>query len=254
MKTRTDPAAIPHLTFSGLVNLPLIRHAVFTRTGGVSLAPYDTLNVSHGTEDAHSHVNRNRELICESMGADRLVFVHQVHGDHILVVDETIPVNTDQVKADAMVTDVPGKFLALQVADCQPVLLADPVRNVVGAVHSGWRGSISDIVGKTATAMVREYGCRPENIRVGIGPSLGPCCAEFVNYRTEIPKRFWQFKNDINHFDFWAITRHQMLAKGVLEKHIEVAGICTKCHADRFFSFRRQSITGRFAAVVGIME
>ena len=91
-----------------------------------------------------------------------------------------------------------------------------------------------------------------ENILAGIGPSLGPCCGEFVNYRKELPEGFWKYGDDANRFDFWAVSRDQLTASGVREKNIHLSRLCTKCRTDLFFSYRGEGTTGRFMAVIGL--
>jgi len=100
--------------------------------------------------------------------------------------------------------------------------------------------------------MQQHFGCHPDAILAGIGPSLGPCCAEFINYKTEIPQEFWRYKDPGDHFDFWAISYDQLLNGGVLAKHIESCQMCTRCRTDDFFSYRAEKTTGRFAAVIGM--
>ena len=156
--------------------------------------------------------------------------------------------------ADAMVTDIYGRNLVIQIADCQAVLLYESSRRVIANVHCGWRGSIQNIIGRTVTTMEQHFGCRPNRILAGIGPSLGPCCAEFINYSKEIPMKFWQYKGLNQHFDFWSLSRDQLKAAGVAEINIESSGICTRCHTDDFFSYRAERTTGRFAAVIGLTE
>jgi polyphenol oxidase len=192
------------------------------------------------------------------MGGSGLVFLHQVHGNdfHIIAakertLDPAAPVALE--KADALITDAPGINLVIQVADCQAVLLVDPVLRVIANVHSGWRGSIGNIIGGTVAAMKDRFGCRPKNIQAGIGPSLGPCCAEFMHYKTEIPDKFWKYKDTGVLFDFWAISRDQLVDAGVPDKQIRSSGICTRCRTDLFFSYRKEGKTGRFAAVVGLI-
>jgi hypothetical protein len=102
--------------------------------------------------------------------------------------------------------------------------------------------------------MQQHFGCRPNRILAGIGPSLGPCCAEFINYKTEIPREFWRYKGPDDHFDFWAISFDQLLNAGVRAKHIESSQICTRCRTDEFFSYRAEKTTGRFAAVIGLKQ
>jgi polyphenol oxidase len=156
------------------------------------------------------------------------------------------------LNGDAIVTDLPHKNLVIQVADCQAVLLYDPIRHVVGNVHSGWRGSLQDVIGKTVRVMKKHFMSNPEDIVAGIGPSLGPCCAEFVNYPIEIPEKFWKYKIRENYFNFWSLSRDQMKSEGLLDENIETSEICTKCRRDLFFSYRGEQVTGRFSAVVGL--
>ncbi|MDY0223311.1 MAG: polyphenol oxidase family protein, partial [Desulfobacterium sp.] len=140
--------------------------------------------------------------------------------------------------------------LVIQVADCQPVLLLDPVKKVVANIHSGWRGSIQNIIGRSVDAMVDNFGSDPQTILAGIGPSLGPCCSEFVNYTREIPEHLWIYKDEKEHFNFWRISADQLTERGLKPENITLAGICTRCAADTFFSYRDNNTTGRFAAVI----
>jgi YfiH family protein len=144
-------------------------------------------------------------------------------------------------------------LLTILVADCQPVMLFDPVRSVIANIHSGWRGSIINIIGRTVAEMQKRFGCLPADIHAGIGPSLGPCCAEFVNYREEIPESLWSYRVSNHHFDFWAMSRDQLLQAGLLPGRIEIGGLCTRCRRDLFFSYRAARRTGRMAAIIGMM-
>jgi len=153
-----------------------------------------------------------------------------------------------------MVTDVKGITLVIQVADCQPVFIYDPFRQVVGNVHSGWRGSINNIIGRTISVMESEFGCRARDLLASVGPSLGPCCSEFINYRTEIPMRFWNYRQKNNRFDFWCLSRDQLSAAGVLRKNISISNLCTSCRTDLFYSYRKEKETGRFAAAIGLRD
>jgi hypothetical protein len=229
-----------------------VEHAVFLRTHGCSEAPFDRLNVSLAVGDAADRVARNRCLVAGALNADELVFMRQVHGNGVRVVDGRPAAGTDPPEADALITDRAGRFLVVQAADCQPILMVDPARRVVASVHCGWRGSLADVAGCTVAALQRRFGCRAQDLLVGIGPSLGPCCAEFVNYRSEIPERLWGYRRNPAHFDFWSMTRDQLTAAGVRAEHIELSRLCTRCHADRFFSYRAQRRTGRFPAVIGL--
>ena len=245
--------------FENLANLQGIDHGIFTRNAGHSQPPFASLNISYGIGYEEKAVARNRGLISGIMGAGEMTYLDQVHGCEIVVLgrdqNEMVPNNsvaTRPLIADAVVTDRPENYLVIQVADCQSVLMYEPARQVVANVHSGWRGSIGNIIGRTIEAMQRHFGCRPDGILAGIGPSLGPCCAEFINYKTEIPKEFWRYKDSADHFDFWAISSDQLINAGVLGKNIESSQMCTRCRTDDFFSYRAEKTTGRFAAVIGL--
>ncbi len=230
-----------------------VGHAIFLRTRGSSDAPFDHLNVSLAVGDDVLRVGQNRQLVADALDAPELVFVRQVHGVGVRVVDGRPAGDAAALpEADVLITDRAGKFLVVQVADCQAILMYDPVRRVVANVHCGWRGSVADVAGRTVKTLHDGFGCEPKDLLAGIGPSLGPCCAEFVNYREEIPPRLWGYRRDTVYFDFWAMTRDQLIAAGVRGEHIETSGLCTRCNTDRFFSYRGEKRTGRFPAVIGL--
>jgi len=243
--------------FENLAACRGIDHRVFTRHSGFSQHPFASLNVAFGVGDVEENVVQNRNIISCSMAAGDLVFVRQVHGVTIadLSLEEQGLGNETTHKpftADAMLTDRPHKYLVIQVADCQAVLMYETARRVAANVHCGWRGSIQNILGLTVETMKQRFDCSPENIIVGIGPSLGPCCAEFINFKTEIPQELWRYKDSNHYFDFWSVSRDQLIRAGIPEKNIESSRICTRCRTDEFFSYRSAKITGRFAAVIGL--
>ena len=243
--------------FENLAQFSGVDHGIFTRNAGHSQAPFASLNVSYGIGDEDKAVARNRELISGVMGTGEMTYIRQVHGREVAVLGcdqkaENSPVAPQALTADAVVTDRSENYLVIQVADCQSVLMYEPVRRVVANVHSGWRGSIQNIIGCTVDAMKQYFGCSPDDILAGIGPSLGPCCAQFINYETEIPKEFWDYKDPDDHFDFWAISTDQLMKAGVRERNIESSQMCTRCRTEEFFSFRAEKTTGRFASVIGL--
>jgi polyphenol oxidase len=276
----THKNGVSFLEFKKLARLPGILHGIFTRNSGVSTGPFKSLNVSFGVGDNDQNVMRNREILSKCLNQQDLVFADQVHGsrvmvfskenDDIMVFDSlgygeaepseilsrrigmSNPDSGHKYVGDALVTNIRKKFLVIQVADCQSVILYDPVQQVVANVHSGWRGSINDIIGFTIKVMKKSFGCDAGDIVAGIGASLGPCCAEFVNYEKEIPKRYWKYKDDNDHFDFWSLSCDQLYRAGVLTDNVNLSRLCTKCHPDRFFSFRGEGATGRFASVIGL--
>ncbi|WP_035240828.1 peptidoglycan editing factor PgeF [Desulfobacter vibrioformis] len=257
-------AALKPLTFDHLNAFPGLVHGVFSRAGGYSKDAFSGLNIGLSTGDDPDVVNRNRRRMLSSLDLTRVLFFNQVHGTDIAVIksekDAADAAWEGQggapskiFKADAAVTNRKDLGLVIQVADCQAVVLYDPEKEVIANVHSGWRGSVDNILGRCINAMVTQFGCTPANIRAGISPSLGPCCAQFMNYKQEIPKSFWKYKDkDRPYFDFWQISRDQLGAYGVLDEHIETMGLCTRCRTDLFYSFRANKVTGRFAAVIAL--
>lgn len=244
--------------FPNLAEFSDIRHGIFTRNCGHSKNPYQSLNVSLSVGDNDSDVKENRQIISKCMGGNELVFANQVHETNILILSKNNVRLAEEAfgkpgVGDAMVADIPEKFLTVQVADCQAVLMYDPFRRVVANVHCGWRGSINNIIGKTIKIMADIFGSNASHIVAGISPSLGPCCAEFINYKTEIPDRLWKYKDGSNQFDFWSLSLDQLCNAGVLIENICLSQICTKCNTDIFFSFRGEGITGRTAAVIGLV-
>ena len=254
---RITDNGVTYFQFNHLAACPEINHGIFSRSSGRSRPPFHSLNVSKGIGDDDKYVEENRHIIARCIGGEELVFAEQVHGRRVLIVNPQNGADagkqaSEQLVGDAMVSDCVEKFLVVQIADCQAVLLYDQSRHVVANVHCGWRGSIDNIIGRTVAVMKNHYGCSPGGIRAGIGPSLGPCCAEFINYKNEIPMEFWQYKDSRDHFDFWSVSRDQLIESGLLEKNIESSQICTRCHKDEFFSYRAEKTTGRFAAVIGL--
>lgn len=246
------------LTFLCLTAVPGLVHGVFDRRGGVSLPPYDSLNVAWSNGDQKSAVCQNLMRVKEALGITDLVAAPQVHGDNIVVIDQkTLPPQDPHLPAritpaaDALISRLSGVGLMIKVADCQAVFVVDPVRQVVANVHCGWRGSVQGILGKVVDLMANLFQSRPVDLLAAISPSLGPCCAEFCNYCQELPASFLPYRIGNNHFDFWAISRRQLEEAGLRPEHIETANRCTVCDGDRFFSYRSAKVTGRMAAVVG---
>jgi YfiH family protein len=249
---RPDPSGeIPYLEFPSLASCAEIRHAVYTRHGGVSQGNFRSLNVGLLTGDRPENVRANLAIIRNTLGARSLKTVRQVHGTHIAIMGEArSSVCEEPVQADAMITALPGVALVVKQADCQAVILFDPSRRVVSNIHCGWRGHRENLIGTVVDRMRADFGCKPSDLRAGIGPSLGPCCGEFVTHERLFPGSFSRFMVRRNYFDFWAISRWQLREAGVKEDHIETAAICTKCNPTLFYSYRAEGTTGRFATAV----
>jgi len=237
-------------------NDPRCSHAFFNRHGGEGLSPFDTNNISFGVGDDISTVRKNREMVRRSLQLDSLVSARQVHGDRVHWCSGDSFQESEIDGVDALITEQPGVGLMIQQADCQAVLLFDPIRPAIGAIHCGWRGSVAGIIGKTVDRMRECFSTDPAHLRAAVSPSLGPCCGEFINYNDEIPIDFHGFQVRETYFDFWQITRWQLQECGISEKVITVAGICTVCSPD-YFSYRRAcrdglGITGRNCSVIAL--
>jgi YfiH family protein len=241
---------IPFFRFPGLSKCVDLAHFVFTRHGGVSDSSFQSLNVSFSTGDSTKNVETNLSLIQEVTGARALRFMNQAHGKNIVNLREpALDRSTGPFAADAMVTDAPGVALLVKQADCQAVIVYDPLRKAVANVHCGWRGNTQGLLGDVVAAMKTEFGCDPSRMRAAIGPSLGPCCAEFVTHQEIFPESFRPFMTRDNYFDLWAVSRSQLVHSGLKPEHIESAGWCTRCRTDLFYSYRGEGRTGRFATV-----
>ena len=196
-------------------------------------------------------MRENLKIIQNTVGAGQLISMNQVHGKDILILKQEAPNFVQKTaKADAMITDLPGLAITVKQADCQGIIIFDPLKNVISNVHCGWRGNTVDILGSVVKRMSQDFGSKAPDLVAAIGPSLGPCCGEFIDYKNIFPKEFRRFMVKENHFDLLQISRWQLIKAGLKEENIEVANICTKCRTDLFYSYRAEGITGRFATVV----
>jgi len=132
------------------------------------------------------------------------------------------------------------------------VLFFDPEHRVVANAHCGWRGQVHRVLETTVSLLARHFGSRPEALLAAIGPGLGPCCAEFRHYRRELPPEFWKYQVRPHYFDLWQLSCDQLTAAGLTPGNIEVAALCSRCQPQEFFSYRRDRVTGRQAAVIGL--
>jgi YfiH family protein len=221
----------------------------------MSPPPYDRLNTSHDVGDLPAHVAANLVVIKNSVGAAQLIYMNQVHGTGILVIRTGDEMTGDEMPtADAILTNVPDLAILVKQADCQGVILFDPNTGVVAVVHCGWRGSVANILTKVVARMKGEFRCQECDLLACIGPSLGPCCAEFVDYKRIFPEYFQEFKVNTAHFDLKAISRWQLLNAGLREENIQISDICTRCHTDLFYSYRGEGKTGRFGTVAMLRQ
>jgi YfiH family protein len=247
---------IPFYKFKRFSEFVELEHLIFTRLGGVSSPPFASLNVSYDTGDEADKVRENLRRIRAAANCSSLIYARQNHSSHIAVLlqyprfDPAVPYPLHG--KDGFITRLPGLLMMIKVADCQAIFLYDPRNRVAAIIHAGWRGSTQNILGIAVQLMGISFQSDPRDIIAGIGPSLGPCCAEFRHWQQELPPSFTRFQVHKNQFDFWAISQHQLLEAGLLSENIEVAGLCTKCHPEVFFSYRGEGKTGRFAMALAI--
>jgi YfiH family protein len=234
------------------------RYGMFDRHHGVSEGQYASLNIGLAVGDPADSVKANRSLVKERLGASFLLSARQVHGAGVYQLEDTLTDDLEVDGFDALITRQRGVGLVIQHADCQAILLYDPVRQAIAAIHSGWRGSVINLLGDTIAAMSRVYGTDPQHLQAFISASLGACCAEFIHYERELPAAFQQFMTTDNHFDFWQISKQQLLSAGVQESSITLPTICTSCSND-YFSYRRacrtgNGVTGRNCSAIVLSE
>ena len=258
--------------FESLLRHEEIRHFVSTRIGGASSAPYESLNLSFGVGDDPQNVLKNRKLLAGALGIQMtsLTCAKQVHDAHVRIVSEGMRGKgaADYESAingtDAMVTNAANICLTILVADCVPILFYDPSKRVIGTAHAGWKGAIQQVAKKTVTVFRQDFGCLPQDIIVGIGPSIGPCCYEVGSEVISQAKDVFGTKEDCMsnesadgkaYFDLKSANLKQLLQAGIPEKNIEVPKTCTCDHSDLFFSYRHEKgKTGRFGAGIVIID
>jgi purine-nucleoside/S-methyl-5'-thioadenosine phosphorylase / adenosine deaminase len=282
-------ARIAILKADTLSTFPWLIHGFSTRLGGSSKAyGGHSLNLGFTGTDARASVERNRSAFLRELGMPprkvSLVTLRQVHSSVIYHVDK---VPEHHLVGDGVITNTPGLLLAIQTADCLPVLLIDPVCRAVGAFHAGWRGTLARIVEKGAGEMRRCFGTDARDLHVAIGPGVHNCCYEVgeeLQQQFEAQFRyaadlFRQLKEDQplkekypllfltarppGHgpreperrifFDLVEANRRQLLDLGVRKKNIFASDLCTSCRNDLLFSYRKEKgVTGRLMGVVGI--
>jgi len=266
-----------------LAPIPWLVHGFSTRPGGISaLDDERVLNTGAVEWDSRENVTENRRRLQSAAGGTelKLIPLSQFHSD-VICAFQNVP--AEPGRGDASVTRTPGLLLAVQTADCVPILLLDPGNRAVAAVHAGWRGTLRRILGKTVGRMQMEFGSRPQDLLAAIGPAIGGCCYQVG---TEVASAFAaQFSNAADFFDElrtggepnplqWlnrmppghqpapnkvllnlrAANRWQLLEAEVPEQNIVTSDLCTACHTELLFSYRKEgSRSGRLMSVVGIL-
>lgn len=257
------------IKFENLSRIPGLKHFITTRAGGISLAPYNSLNLGLHTDDNPAHVLENRRLLAVETGIEpeKFLYASQVHSGDVKIIDQEAIIKgvlTLNPRTDATITNLPGICLMVMVADCVPLLLFDPVKRVSAVIHAGWRGTVQHITSNTVSKMVEHYGCNPLNIIAGIGPSIGACCYEVgEEVRRVVEESFGTSEGYLvyhqhstkPHFDLIYANQKQLTDNGLRPENIETAELCTRCRQDILFSSRASAgVTGRFAAGICMVE
>ncbi len=264
MKYTNHDHQLPILQFDNLLQSERIQHAVFTRQGGVSPAPFSSLNLSVSVPDdkAFVYANRRRAYSIFGRDTDSVVHAHLVHEAKVGRVNQDDN-GTWIAHTDGIISNQPGCALTMNYADCTPIFLFDPIHDAIGLGHAGWKGTVRDLPGALVRAMTAEFGSDPASLLAGIGPAIGPCCYEvdepvisqvresFVDAESLLldgqngaPKA----NGDRLYFDLPEANRRNLQRAGV--QQIEMSGLCTACRTDLFFSHRAEKgKTGRFGTI-----
>jgi len=241
---------------SSLLEPASVEHAFLTRRGGVSEAPFDSLNFDSRDSDPLENVGRNLSLVSCAFGldAETLVTVNQVHGNNVLLVDDRVQHLRKRVDADAVITALPGVPVGILTADCLPILLSDPVKGAVAAVHAGWKGSAAGVVLKTIEQMKKKFSTRASDLYAALGPYIGPCCYTVgENVASEFERNFGAGSVDYiqkifgdMRLDIGMANVAQLVEAGVRRERISMEPACTSCNNGLFFSYRKENgVTGR---------
>lgn len=252
--------------FSSLASQPGVLHGVTTRLGGVSEAPYRGLNLGFGSGDSHACVEENRRRLASAVGLDPRSFrtVQQVHGTAIAVLHSPRKGARGSIRDnDSLATRLSGVTLLVLSADCALILFYDPVSKGIAAVHAGWRGTVAGAAAAAVRCLSQAFGSHPADLLAGIGPAIGPCCYEIDGPVIRAVQSFLPEDADAilipktcgkAHLDLWEANRRQLLRAGVPSAAISVAGICTRCRRDEFYSQRAEGApTGRFGAFIALV-
>lgn len=265
-----NATSVPYYSFPSLDALSFVRHGFSTRLGGVSKGIFASMNLSFTRGDSEEAVIENFKRFCDAIGVDYTHTVISAQEHHTVVLAVTredcgrgVIRERGYTDIDGLMTNEPGVVLCTQYADCVPLFFADPVKRVVATSHSGWKGTVAQIGAVTVRRMQEVYGSDPKDILAGIAPSIGPCCFE-VDEPVAVAFRELPFADDTIvrddhngkfHVDLWETNRRILLSAGLRPEHITVTDLCTKCHADTFWSHRvTGGERGSLAAFISIAE
>ncbi len=236
---------------------------VFTlRQGGVSLTPYNLLNLGFHVGDHHQNVLKNRKLImsCFNLDINQMTTAEQIHGNRsVLVKEELIGRGAQSYEdsisgTDALICGLNNVPLALFFADCVPLVIVDPVTRCIAVIHAGWRGIMDNIIPRTLSKFGKCFDVKIPQLIAYIGPSIGRCCYEVGQPLIERFKAKFNMTIEGSKIDLPRLVKTELRREGVLGERIISADLCTSCRSDMFFSFRRENETGRQAALVALLD
>jgi len=244
------------VTFPQLKAIP---HATSTRPGGFSQGAYDSLNLGLMSGDDIQQVERNRQRFSQWLGIPVVQNLKMDHGIQVAHVSGPQDMHTSW-SADACITNHPEVSLSLTTADCVPIFFYDPHAEAVGLAHAGWRGTRAGIAQEVVRAMVNKLGARAENLKVALGPSIGPCCFEVGHeVAREFDKQFGERPwirpkgEEKFHIDLHQANQDWLVKAGVKAENISTCSLCSCCREDLFFSWRRdQGVTGRMLSAIAL--
>ena len=240
-----------------------IHQGIFTRQGGVSPTPWDSLNTGGMNGDVRGNVIENRRRIFAAFErkVETIFDVWQVHGTEVIATKTARPLNAAHQKADAILTDYENITLFMRFGDCVPIYFYDPVKRVIGIAHAGWQGTVKKIVQTTVKNMQQAYNSQTEDILAGIGPSIcgehyefGGHALEFVqeSFKNELAEVLFEKDGKI-HFDLWRANYLLLIQAGLKHAHIQISGVCTAGNIEDWYSHRaEQGKTGRFGALLAL--
>jgi len=263
---RTDANGVSYDCVPSWAGKPEVAHGFFFRRGGVSPPPYDSLNAGPKGGDRMENVRENLGRVARALAlpGERILCASQVHGDRVLHVSGSEPSlfePGDPLQGDGLVTLERGLYLGILTADCVPILLFDPRRPAVGAVHAGWRGTAKGIAAKAVCTMRDELGCDASDLHAALGPAIGPCCYVVGD---EVARAFVEQEGKSGHFllaagpgrwklNLEGLNRHQLIRAGIRKENIDSSSLCTSCRNDLLFSARADGEpTGRQISIVGL--
>ena len=244
-------------------SVPLLRHGFSTRRGAGPQSDVGSFNLSNVPWDSPERVSKNRKRFLSALHLEHapLITLRQVHSNRVHIIDD-ISGQWNQSEGDSLVTQIANVALSVQVADCLPVLIADPVKQAVAAVHSGWRGTLSGILLKTIREMERNFGCNPSTLLAAIGPGIRACCFEVGPEVADLFDKAYpgccvacSVEERPGKFllDLVKVLDTQLNLAGVKPEHRSDLSTCTRCNPTEFFSYRGEgAAAGRMLAVISL--